>query len=250
MLCRTYMVHARRRTLLLLLLAPAVLVGLAWVDVLPGGWRLRGWVTPHDVREARAQAERSQRRLAEFAAENAAAPAGATVWLGSSTIERFPLDELFPNASNLNRGIGSESRPQLLDRIERSLPAARPGRLVFYVGSIDFRVLRRSPERIAATATQVVTAALEHYPEDPPEVVLLGILPERDMPPAMVRRLGETNGALAALCDGREGWTFVETCRPPLQLEGGSLNPRYAADALHLNHAGYQVLAAWLGWGG
>lgn len=231
-----------------LLLVPAILVGLAWIDVLPGGWRLRGWVTPHDVRSAREQAERSARRLAEFAAENAAAPAGATVWLGSSTIERFPLDELFPRTSNLNRGIGSESAPQLLDRIGRSLPAARPGRLVFYVGSIDFRVQRRSPARIAATAAEIVTVALERYPEGPPAVVLLGLLPEQDMPPAMVTRLGETNAALSELCAAQEGWTFVETCRPPLLSEDGSLNPDYAADALHLNHAGYQVLTAWLGW--
>ena len=91
------MVRMRRRYLLLLCLLPGLLLALAWIDVLPGGWRLRGWVTPHPVREAREQAERSAHRLLEFREENATAPAGTTVWLGSSTIERFPLAQLMTN---------------------------------------------------------------------------------------------------------------------------------------------------------
>ena len=240
------MVRARRRTLLLVCLLPLLLLALAWVDVLPGGWRLRGWVTPHPVREAREQAERSARRLLAFEAENAEAPAGATVWLGSSTIERFPLAELMPNTTHLNRGIGGESAGQLLDRLERSLPAARPARLVFYIGSIDHRVHDRSAARVAADARRVVEAALERYGEDPPAVTVIGILPEQDMPSAMVERLARTNAALAALCTAH-GWRFVDTARAPLRQEDGSLDPAYAADHLHLNRDGYKVLALWLG---
>lgn len=250
MLVRPYMLKARVRTPLLLLASAAALLGLAWVDVLPGGWRLRGWVTPHDVRFAREQDQRSARRMATFEEENAAAPSGATVWLGSSTVERFPLDELFPSTSHLNRGIGGESGQELLARLGASLPAAPPARLVFYLGSIDFRHLDRTPEAIAETAEEIVTATLQTYPEHTPQVFLLGILPEQDMPEAMTKSLARTNSCLAALCATHDDWAFIETCRAPLQLRTGSLNPEYAADRLHLNHRGYQVLAAWMGWGG
>jgi len=240
------MVRARRRTLLLACLLPALLLTLAWVDVLPGGWRLRGWVTPHSVREAREQAELSARRLLAFEGENATAPAGTTVWLGSSTIERFPLTELMPNTTHLNRGIGGESAGELLDRLERSLPAARPARLVFYVGSIDHRVHDRRAARVAADARRVIEAALERWRADPPAVTVIGILPEQDMPSAMVERLARTNAALAELCEAH-GWRFLDTARPPLRREDGSLDPTYAADRLHLNLDGYKVLTLWLG---
>ncbi len=242
---------SRRRVLIWSLLAPALLLALIWFDVLPGGWRLRGWVTPHAVREARRQAEHSERRLVSFAAENAAAGPGATVWLGSSTIERFPLDELLGGGPHLNRGIGSESAPELLERVERSLPAARPARLVFYIGSIDFRIHGRSAARIATAAEQVIEAALGRYGEEAKtiEICVLGILPEREMPAEMVSRLEATNAALAALCGER--WRFLDLNRTPIRLESGSLNPELAADRLHLNHEGYEVLAKWLiaeGW--
>lgn len=240
------MVRMRRRYLLLLCLLPALLLALAWIDVLPGGWRLRGWVTPHPVREARAQAERSAHRLLEFREENATAPAGTTVWLGSSTIERFPLAQLMPNRTHLNRGIGGESAGELLDRLERSLPAARPARLVFYVGSIDHRVHGRPAARVAADARRVVEAALERWSQDPPAVTLLGILPEQDMPAAMVELLARTNAALSRLC-AAQGWRFVDTARAPLRREDGSLAPAYAADRVHLNLEGYKVLTLWLG---
>ena len=234
-----------RKACPLALLASLVLA-LAWIDILPGGWTLRGWLLPHAVRAARAQAEHSERRLLAFAAENAAAPEGTTVWLGSSTIERFPVQELFPSLTSLNRGIGGESAPQLLDRIERSLPGAKPARLIFYVGSIDLRYRRRSPERIAALARSVIEAALEPWEGEPPQVIVLGILPDQEMLPAAVERLERTNAALEELCRAR-AWRFVPTARPPLATPDGSLAAGYAADDLHLSRKGYEVLRLWLG---
>ena len=65
------------------------------------------------------------------------------------------------------------------------------------------------------------------------------------MDPAFVDLLERTNAALAAMC-AEEDWTFVVTHRAPIRLEDGSLNPEFAADRLHLNRAGYEVLAGWM----
>lgn len=256
MVHRPYMLSSPLRYLLFALTMGASLLAGAWFDIFPGGWRLRRWVTPHahEARLAREQVEHSAQRMKGFGIE-VSPPPGSTVWLGSSTIERFPLGQLLPGTSHVNRGIGGEPAAQLLERLEASLPASRPARLVFYIGSIDFRHLGRSPEQIAASAEEIVLTTLDTYPSSPagsvvgrrpPEACLLGILPEQDMPRAMARRLERTNSLLASLCDSREGWTFIDTCRPPLQLADGSLNPDYAADRLHLNLRGYQVLASWM----
>lgn len=218
-------------------------VGLAWFDYLPGGWTLRGLIEPHHLREAREQAERSRARLAEFDRENDGVPPGTVVFLGSSTIERFPLESAFPGIACLDRGIGNETATELLERLDRSLPDAPQAGAVLYLASLDFRREHQPPEVIRRRAGRVVAELRLRYPGLP--ITLLGILPEQDMPAEMVAALAEANDALAALCR-EQGLSFVPSARPPLALPGGSLAPGYAADRLHLNEAGYRVLTSWL----
>lgn len=231
-----------RRILLASIAALALVATLSWTHVLPGGWRMRGWLMPPAVREARALEDHAARRRLAFAAE-APPPAGAVVFLGSSTIERFPLAESFPDVICVDRGIGNESLPRLLERLDASLPEARPAAAVLYLGSIDFRLHGRPPARIAALARLAMRWIRERHPDLP--VALIGILPEQDMPAEMVARLAETNAALAALC-AAEGCSFVPTNVAPITRADGSLEPALAADRLHLNDAGYVALAALL----
>lgn len=238
-----YMSRLKRPSLAFMFLVFGVLT-LSWFDVLPGGWTLRGWMKPHHIRKAEKQEEYSESRLALFAPENKTAPEGATVWLGSSTIERFRPEEHF-EGDHLNRGIGAESAGELGARLGRSLPEATPSRFVFYIGSIDFRNLKRAPDHIADNANGIVTTALATYPEADIEVFVLGILPEQNMTGRSVSRLRKTNIELSKLCTQSE-WTFVATHKKPIALEDGSLDPEYAADRLHLNERGYEQLVDWL----
>lgn len=230
------------RNLLVLLLGAITLFTLVWTDVLPGGWRLRGWVTPHAIRQARQWAEHSVQRRMIFATEQPS-PEGAVVFLGSSTMERFPLDTAFPGVPCLDRGIGNESLPRLLERLPESLPEARPAGAVLYLGSIDFRAQGRAPEHISSLASLAVNWIRERHPDLP--LVILGILPEREMEPEALNRLARTNSALARMCE-EEDCTFLPTSRPPITDGEGSLNAEVAADQLHLNARGYAALTEWL----
>ena len=222
----------------------AALVTLAWFDVLPGGWTLRGLVEPHHVREAREQRQRSDARLALFAAENAGLPADTVVFLGSSTIERFALDEAFPGKLCVNRGIGNETAVELFERIPASLPAAEPAAFVLYAGSLDFRRERKPAEVVVERVARCVRRLRELTTEGVP-VTLIGLLPERDMDFELRGLLERTNVALSNWA-ARSGIGFVATDRPPLRTATGSLAESYSADRLHLNAAGYEVLAQWL----
>ena len=76
-------------------------------------------------------------------------------------------------------------------------------------------------------------------------VALIGILPERDMMPALGRRLAITNNMLEQVC-ARRGVAFVSIDRAPLITEAGDLAYSHSADRLHLNGTGYRQLAAWI----
>ncbi len=225
------------------LVAGAALFALSWCDVLPGGWTLRGWVEPHAAREQRARDLHAQERLSFFEEANRGSRADPIVFAGSSTIERFPLDELFPGAGAHNRGIGDEPCESFLERLAASTPDQKPSAWVLYLASVDFRRLNASPELVQ----QRVRGVLDQLQAKNPgaKLFLIGILPEQDMPEAMKSRLAETNALLADLCRARN-LVFVDTARPPITAADGSLAPELAMDRLHLNRRGYGVLAQWL----
>ena len=221
----------------------AALVGLAWFGVLPGGWTLRGWIEPHAQRAAREQAERSAARLALFAPENRSAEAGSIVFLGSSTIERFPLSEAFPNRPCLNRGIGNETATELFERLDASLPDAPPAAVVLYAASLDFRRENRPPDILCRRVKGIVRHLRRRVPGS--SLALIGLLSEREMPPSRVAALKEANAALEALCS-ELGVAFVSTYRPPVVDEAGAMTVACTADRLHLNATGYAHLTRWL----
>ena len=235
-----------RRTLALLSIpmAAVLLVGsLAWYDLLPGGWRLRGWVVPHAERSAREQREHSRARLEAFARENPGVPAGAVVFLGSSTIERFPLEEAFPGAPCVDRGIGNETATELLARLEASRPTAPAGGFVLYAGSLDFR-REGAPAAVVRDRVARLLDRLQALQPDRP-AALIGLLSERGADAGFVGRWRAVNRALEVLCRER-GVAFVTTDRPPLTSPTGSLSEALSDDRLHLDRQGYRQLARWL----
>ncbi len=233
----------RRKVQLAAALALPLLALLAWFGAIPGGWTLRGWIEPHADRRAREQAEYSAGRMAGFQAENERAAPGAVVFLGSSTMERFPLSEAFPGRPCLDRGIGDETATELLARLDASLPDARPAGVVLYAASVDFRREGRPPEVIEARVLALVRRLRARLPGIP--IALIGLLSERDAPAELVARLRRTNARLAELAR-TSGLAFVATDRPPLTLPSGALSEAYSADRLHLSEAGYRHLARWL----
>jgi lysophospholipase L1-like esterase len=213
---------------------------LAWHDVLPGGWRLRGYVRPHWEREAAERAAHRAARLAEFAREPV--QRDAVVFLGSSTIERFPLATAFPGVTCVDRGIGYESLAELLTRVATSLPP-EPKAVVVYTGSVDVRWLARPAEEVARNAEALLDLLAEHVPRA--RVAWIGVLPDRTQEPRAAARVTALNTMLAELL-ARRGDTFVPTHRAPLVDVEGRLAHDHSADELHLSERGYAVLAAWL----
>lgn len=226
-----------------LALAAVLALTLAWSDVLPGAWRLRGYVEPHALGARRDQARRAAGRLMAFREENREAPGGATAFLGSSTMERFPLALAFPGKPCLNRGIGNESAPQLVRRLEACLPAEPLRGALVFSGRVELLSTELTPEEIRRRVAGVLDRLGELQPEAP--VALIGLLAPREASQAEIERLDETNRQLRALALER-GFGYVDTARSPMRDATGSLPEALSADRLHLNDEGYRVLARWI----
>lgn len=234
---------APARTPAIFALAVLALSTLAWIDVLPGGYRLREFFAPHRAREERERTRHAVDRMLAFARANASAPSDAIAFLGSSTIERFPLDACFPGRPCINRGVASESALELSSRLPTHLPKTRLAGIVLYTGAIDWREEGQSAEVVVERIANVLARLAELRPDVP--IALIGLLPERGLEPGAVQLLAEVNRALESLARQR-GSAFVSTARPPLTSPRGDLVEEFAQDSIHLNARGYRELARWI----
>ena len=230
-----------RRSLLGLLKAGVVIGGLAaillagaWLNVMPGGWRVRAlWAQ-----------RRAKRQIATFQAEAPKIPAGSVIFLGSSTIEKMPFDKTYPGLPWVNRGVGGEDTVGMLDRLEPSLPVARPAGVVVNGGANDFRAGRRETPVVVARTAAVVDAVRARFPGVP--IVIVEPIPQSTEEPDLVLQLTYAAEALEVYARDNH-YPYVRTCRPPLITEDGQLRADMtAADGRHPNEAAYRVLAKWI----
>jgi lysophospholipase L1-like esterase len=229
----------RRRTLLALGAACLLAyLSLAWFELVPGGWRLRNLFEPHQAREARRQQEYRAARLRAFEQEAPLSPR-PVVFLGSSTIERFPLEASFPGRACLNRGVAFEDSRLLRERLDVGVPADAAG-FVLYVASIDLRFQNASAEAVAVALRETVSSLRNAHGQVP--IAVIGLLSERSLDPEGVARLARANAALASEAE-RLGCSFVSTTVAPLTTESGQLARSLSSDELHLSPAGYAVLS-------
>lgn len=212
----------------------AVLAALAYKNVLPGG----PWLVDN------AEDVRVWWREGVYAREASSIPAGTVLFIGSSSVESFPLAVYFHGAPWLNRGLAVETALDLSRRLERTVPVAPPSGVVVWTGMNDLRAEAAPVEVIAERVGVVLDMLARRYPGVP--VVLLEITPQCDSLPEHLDRLHDTNRRLAEAARAR-GVTFVRTDRPPLSTPEGQLSPAMAArDRKHLNLAGYGVLVKWI----
>ncbi len=226
----------------------ALYLSLAWSLGWPGGWSLRQRLDPADARRAREVAAHARERVNTFVTENELAPAGSIVFLGSSTIERMPLAELFPSRACLNRGLARAEVPLIVALLPRLLPRAPCAGFVVYAGSVDWREGHASIESVLERLARLLDALEATHARAP--VALIGLLPDRDGGAAEELTLAALDRGCAELArrasHPERPVAYVTTLREPLSSPSGRLSEAHSADDLHLDRNGYRVLARWL----
>jgi lysophospholipase L1-like esterase len=218
-------------------------LALSWHDLLPGGWRLRGLVLGPEARASWTRVHHAQERLELFVANRNHAAAGSVLFLGSSTIERFPFDVVFPGKPCVGRGINGDTVLELSARLEMSVPSARPAGILVAIGGNDLRRLGLGPGRVAQDAAELMDELGRRYPQVP--VTFVGLFGETEVSAEALRDTREYNLALQSAAESR-GIGFLSTLREPLVDSKGRLVKGLSADRYHLNDLGYQQLGLWI----
>jgi lysophospholipase L1-like esterase len=190
--------------------------------------------------------------LAHYRAANArlGAPApgeNRVVFMGDSITAAWTLDSAFPGKPYVNRGIAGQTTPQMLVRFRADVVALAPKVVVILAGTNDIAG-NTGPMTLAETeanfATMVDLARAHGI-----KVVLSSVLPvhnytpDSDLafplrPPAQIRALNTWLRELA----GANGCPYIDYYGAMVD-ERGLLRRELAADGLHPEQAGYEIMA-------
>jgi len=164
---------------------------------------------------------------------------GAVVFAGDSITEQWStLSKDFPGLKTVNRGISGDTSGGLLLRFQQDVLSGRPSAVVILIGTNDLPA-NVPPRRIAACIRRMVEKTEKNCGIP---VVVCHVLPRAREPGRFPETIRELNGLIDLLATSRKN---VQVCDAfaPLADADGSVRKDCSADGLHLNAAGYGVLA-------
>lgn len=156
---------------------------------------------------------------------------GDIVFIGDSHIERFLLNEYYPNKHIRNRGIGSNTSFQVLDRL-RPILQRHPSKVFVLIGVNDlaFGFTTDSVIKNIAKITNEIRAA-NAVP------YIISILPTMDTEDYLNPAIIDINTTLQILSESRS-LTYIDLYR--LVSLNNKLDPALTIDKIHLNSVGYK----------
>ncbi len=137
-----------------------------------------------------------------------------------------------------NFGIGGDRTQHVLWRIQNGeLDGIDPRVVVLMIGTNNAD--SASAQEIAKGITAIVEELRHRLPQA--KILLLGVFPRRDKPPAIQAKLDQVNAFIARLGDG-SSVTFLDIGKSFLKPDG-SISRDVMPDLLHLSQKGYRIWA-------
>jgi lysophospholipase L1-like esterase len=167
-------------------------------------------------------------------------PENAVLFVGSSSIRLWKLEESFPDLDVINRGFGGSRLADSVQFAERIVIAYRPRLVVLYAGDNDLAAGKK-PEQVLADFQQFAAKLKAALPET--RIAYLAIKPSIKRR-ALIDRVRETNTAIEQFISADKRLTYVDVFQPMLTPDGQPRPELFLADGLHLNAEGYKLWAS------
>ena len=162
---------------------------------------------------------------------------GGVLFVGSSSIRMWDLDESFPDKDYINRGFGGSQIADSIAYLDQLVLKHRPKVVLMYAGDNDIAA-GKSAKTVAndfKTFQQKVHAELPGT-----RIMYIAIKPSIkrwDMYPKMA----DANALIASQCEANPRLTYLDIATPMIEEDGKPNPDLFAKDGLHLNKSGYEV---------
>jgi lysophospholipase L1-like esterase len=179
--------------------------------------------------------------IAKFEEQDAESPPpqGANLFVGSSSIRMWDLDESFPEFDVINRGFGGSQIADSTYFAERLVIKHAPKVVVLYAGDNDIAG-GKDAEQVHANYKAFVATVHEALPET--TIAFIAIKPSTARW-ELVDEMRTANALIEAETEEDERLVFIDIDPLMLNDEGTPREDYLLGDGLHLTRDGYKVWA-------
>ena len=165
------------------------------------------------------------------------------LFLGDSLTDYFDLESYFPNQPVVNSGIAGNTTDQILASMKTRVYDYNPSKIFLLIGTNDLR--DGKPQEAVVQNIEKIIEEIQINRKQA-EIFVESLYPvNASVSSAVGIRSNETiqniNAQLQEYCNEKD-LTYIDLYAK-LQDEQGNLQTQYTVDGLHLNDAGYQVVA-------
>lgn len=181
-------------------------------------------------------------RLTWFKTLNQVPTQKSTIFIGDSLIQEWPIQELFENATYLNRGIGGDTSHQLFKRLDVTFHNLEPTQIVILIGTNDFLEPTFEPDQTINNIKAIIKILKTRYPKS--TIHLLSLLPvgnplahennKETIAPRDNQTINTINQVLQTQSD-----VVYHDLNALLKDDQGFLKLTYTREGLHLSPQGY-----------
>jgi lysophospholipase L1-like esterase len=189
--------------------------------------------------QAAAQPDQWKKEMAAFEEQDAKTPppAGGIVFVGSSSIRLWDLQQSFPNLPVLNRGFGGSQIADSVEHVDLLVIHHKPRTVVFYAGDNDIAA-GKTPAAVADDFKAFVRKVHAALPQA--RIAFIGIKPSL-LRWGLIAKVREANALVRASCLDDDRLGFVDVDGPMLGWDEKPRKDLLAGDGLHLTPKGYAL---------
>jgi lysophospholipase L1-like esterase len=183
-----------------------------------------------------------EKQIAAFETEDAkkAIPAGATIFVGSSSIRMWKLADSFGDRAVYNRGFGGSQLADSVYYLDRLVLKHKPKVAVVYAGDNDLAG-GKTPEKVVADFKALVEKFQASLPES--KLIYIGIKPSIQRW-KLIEKVRAANRDMQAFAAQSKNVVFVDVDKPMLGEDGQPKPELFLKDGLHMTAEGYKIWTA------
>ena len=159
------------------------------------------------------------------------------LFLGSSSIRKWPTSNYFDYLPIINRGFGGSHISDVNYYFKSIATIYKPRTIVLYAGDNDIAG-KKTPEQVLEDYIDFIILVREHLPQT--KIIYLSIKPSPSRW-SMWNDMRQANRLIKMYTDSDNMQYYADTATPMLDSQGKPLGDLFVDDSLHLSKKGYDL---------